>query len=93
MLEFVISDGQPLTSTVSTTVKIYNNPPIFTKEVPKDMTIRINDIFDFELPEYADSENDTVKVTFDASPDGIIDDFASLEPDGLMIRFSPSQQY
>lgn len=38
--------------------------------------MKINEIFDYELPAYADLEGDSVIVSIDATSSGIINEFA-----------------
>lgn len=90
-LDYVISDGQPLSSLASTTITINNHPPVFIFDTPISFTMVFNNTYDYILPPYYDPEGMPISITLEAVPEGIINNFATLQPGGEIITFYPNQ--
>lgn len=57
------------------------------------MTIKLNEIFDYNLPAFIDPEGTFVTISIDATPAKFINEFATIQPGGNVITFMPREYY
>ena len=85
--QLTLSDTH-LSSNKDLWVEFYNNPPFFIKEVPRNLSIKFNNTFEFELPPFMDEEGNSITVLLSGVPP--IKDFIILV-DQYKIVINPNQ--
>lgn len=49
-------------------VELFNNPPYFVNDVPKNITVKFNNSAEYILPPYIDAEGNDIFVNLTGSP-------------------------
>ena len=62
-----LSDTQ-LSSTKDLWVEFFNNPPFFIKEVPRNLSLKFNNTFEYKLPPFMDAEGNNITVFLSGFP-------------------------
>jgi hypothetical protein len=65
--QLLLSDTQ-LSTTKDLWVEFFNNPPFFIKEVPRNLTLKFNNTFEYKLPPFMDAEGNSITVFLSGVP-------------------------
>ena len=59
-LLLTLSDGQPLFTAKNFSIEIFNTPPYFISDPPKNLTLKFNNTFELYLPLALDNESNPI---------------------------------